>query len=331
MFSACALRVSPIPHLCDVIVGAKSLFVRRDFVSRVRFAEVGSRRGRSWVGVRAMGSVPADFSKPRKVVKKVLSQAQPEGDGATVRRSIGRPELKQLDPFLLLDYFEASGPAGFPDHPHRGFETVTYMLQWMTAGRGIVHSEMPSPVGVQRGLQLWVNLAGKDKMIEPNYQELKAKDIPRIEKDGVEVVIIAGESFGVKSPVYTRTPTMYLDFYLQPGASLHQAIPEGWNAFTFVLKGSMVFGKEDAPPIGPSHTVVLSDGDGLSAWNKGTEPAQFVLVGGKPLNEPVAQYGPFVMNTQAQLMEAVRDYQYGKNGFERAHSWRSEAKAQSTP
>ncbi|KAG0570296.1 hypothetical protein KC19_6G152100 [Ceratodon purpureus] len=249
-----------------------------------------------------------------------------------------------------LNYYVAAGPAGFPDHPHRGFETVTYMLQgyfqhedfaghkgiieagdvqWMTAGRGIVHSEMPAPTGVQRGLQLWVNLAGKDKMIEPNYQELKASDIPRVKKDGVEVVVIAGESYGIKSPVFTRTPTMYLDFYLQPGASVHQAIPEGWNAFTFIIKGNVVFGKEDAQPITESHTVVLSDGDGLSAWNKGTEPAQFVLVGGQPLNEPVVQYGPFVMNTQAQIMETVRDYQLGRNGFERAPSWRSEAKSKS--
>jgi len=199
----------------------------------------------------------------------------------------------------------------------------------MTAGRGIVHSEMPSPVGVQKGLQLWVNLAGKEKMIESNYQELKAKDIPRATKDGVEVVIIAGESFGVKSPVFTRTPTMYLDFYLQPGASVHQAIPKGWNAFTFTLEGSVVFGKEDASAVSASHTVVLSNGDGLSAWNKGTEPAHFVLVAGKPLNEPVVQYGPFVMNTQAQVMDAFRDYQLGKNGFEGAHAWRSEAKSRS--
>jgi len=165
--------------------------------------------------------------------------------------------------------------------------------------------------------------------MESNYQELKAKDIPRATKDGVEVVIIAGESFGIKSPVFTRTPTMYLDFYLQPGASVHQAIPAGWNAFTFILEGSVVLGKEDAAAISASHTVVLSNGDGLSAWNKGTKPAQFVLVAGKPLNEPVVQYGPFVMNTQAQVMEAVRDYQLGKNGFEGAHAWRSEAKSRS--
>ena len=160
--------------------------------------------------------------------------------------------------------------------------------------------------------------------IEPNYQELQEKDIPRVDEGGVKVIIIAGESFGVKSPVYTRTPTMYLDFTLQPGAVVHQAIPEGWNAFTFVLEGDVVFGKEDSRPIEASHTVVFSNGDGLSAWNKGTVPTRFVLVAGKPLNEPVAQYGPFVMNTQAELTEAVYDFRSGRNGFENAHTWRSD-------
>uniref|UniRef100_A0ACD6AAI9 Uncharacterized protein n=1 Tax=Avena sativa TaxID=4498 RepID=A0ACD6AAI9_AVESA len=175
----------------------------------------------------------APLENPRSVVKKLLSEAQSEGQGATVRRSIGRHELRNLDPFLMLDEFSVSKPAGFPDHPHRGFETVTYMLegafthqdfsghkgtirtgdvQWMTAGRGIVHSEMPASDGVQKGLQLWINLASKDKMIEPRYQELQSKDISHAEKDGVEVRIIAGEAFGVQSPVYTRTPTMYMDF-----------------------------------------------------------------------------------------------------------------------
>ena len=160
--------------------------------------------------------------------------------------------------------------------------------------------------------------------IEPNYQELQEKDIPRVDEGGVKVIIIAGESFGVKSPVYTRTPTMYLDFTLQPGAVVHQAVPEGWNAFTFVLEGDVVFGKEDSRPIEASHTVVFSNGDGLSAWNKGTVPTRFVLVAGKPLNEPVAQYGPFVMNTQAELTEAVYDFRSGRNGFENAHTWRSD-------
>ncbi|KAI5081227.1 hypothetical protein GOP47_0004410 [Adiantum capillus-veneris] len=285
------------------------------------------------------------FSNPRPVIKKVLSKQQPEGDGALVRRSIGRPELKELDPFLLLDEFSVTAPAGFPDHPHRGFETVTYMLegafthqdfaghkgtikagdlQWMTAGRGIVHCEMPAKRGRQHGLQLWVNLAAKDKMIEPNYQELEDKDIPKVHKDGVSVSVIAGESMGVKSPVYTRTPTMYLDFKMEPGAILHQAVPDGWNAFVYILEGELNFGSPDGPTIGAHHTVQLGMGDGVSVWNKSKAPCRLVLIGGQPLNEPVAKYGPFVMNTKEQVMEAIRDYQSGKNGFERAAGWQSD-------
>ncbi|KAJ6680402.1 PIRIN-LIKE PROTEIN [Salix purpurea] len=192
------------------------------------------------------------FDTPRLVTKKILAKLQHEGDGAVVRRGIGRSEQKFLDPFLMLDDFSVSPPAGFPDHPHRGFETVTYMLQggithqdfagrkgtihtgdvqWMTAGRGIIHSEMPAGEGAQTGLQLWINLSSKDKMIEPRYQELLSDDIKRAEKDGAEVRIIAGESMGVQSPVYTRTPTMYLDFTLKPRAQVHQNIPESWNGF----------------------------------------------------------------------------------------------------
>lgn len=290
-----------------------------------------------------MASSP--FTSPRSVVKKLLSKEQPEGDGALVRRSIGRPELKQLDPFLLLDEFSVTAPAGFPDHPHRGFETVTYMLegafthqdfaghkgtirpgdlQWMTAGRGIVHCEMPAKRGTQHGLQLWVNLSSKDKMIEPNYQELEDKDVPKVQRDGISVSVIAGEAMGIKSPVYTRTPTMYLDFQLEPGAVLHQAIPEGWNAFAYILEGESSFGSPDVPAIGAHHTVQLGMGDGVSVWNKSKGLCRFVLIGGEPLNEPVVQYGPFVMNTKEQVMQAIQDYQKGRNGFERASGWQSD-------
>ncbi|XP_040378810.1 pirin-like protein isoform X2 [Oryza brachyantha] len=286
------------------------------------------------------------FEKPRTVVKKLMAESQPEGDGATVRRSIGRHELRNLDPFLMLDEFSVSKPAGFPDHPHRGFETVTYMLdgafthqdfaghkgtirtgdvQWMTAGRGIVHSEMPAADGVQKGLQLWINLSSKDKMIEPRYQELQSKDISCAEKDGVEVRIIAGEAFGVRSPVYTRTPTMYMDFTMQPGSQLHQPIPEGWNAFVYIIDGEGVFGREKAPPATAHHCLVLGPGDGLSVWNKSGKPLRFALVGGQPLNEPVVQHGPFVMNTRAEIQQAMEDYYYGRNGFEKARHWSSAA------
>ena len=160
--------------------------------------------------------------------------------------------------------------------------------------------------------------------IEPDYQELQDKDIPKVEKDGVRVVIIAGESLGTKSPVYTRTPTMYLDFTLQPGAVVHQPIPEGWNSFIYTLEGTIVIGKSTAAAVDANYTCVLRDGDGVSVWNKGTKPSRFVMVGGKPLNEPVAQYGPFVMNTHAEVMEAVQDYRSGRNGFEKAHNWQSD-------
>ncbi|KAK9068095.1 hypothetical protein SSX86_012206 [Deinandra increscens subsp. villosa] len=280
------------------------------------------------------------FSAPRLVTKKLLANSQSEGDGAVVRRSIGRPELKSLDPFLLLDEFSVSPPAGFPDHPHRDcylHGAVTHQdfaghkgtikagdVQWMTAGRGIVHSEMPAGPGAQKGLQLWVNLSSKDKMVEPKYQELLSEDIKKAEKDGVKVKIIAGESMGVKSSVYTKTPTMFLDFTLSPGAQMHQPIPESWNSFVYVVDGEGVFGSTGSSPIPAHHVLVLSHGDGLSIWNHGSKPLRFVLIGGQPINEPVVQYGPFVMNTKAEIEQALQDYRYGKNGFEMAKHWRSQ-------
>ncbi|XP_048333913.2 pirin-like protein [Ziziphus jujuba] len=286
-----------------------------------------------------------NFSNPRLVVKKVLAKLQHEGDGALVRRGIGRSDLRNLDPFLMLDDFSVSPPAGFPDHPHRGFETVTYMLQggmthqdfaghkgtirtgdvqWMTAGRGIIHSEMPAGEGAQKGLQLWINLSSKDKMIEPRYQELLSEDISRAEEDGVEVRVIAGESMGVRSPVYTRTPTMYLDFTVQPRRQVHQSIPESWNSFVYIIEGEGVFGTPNSSPVSAHHILVLGPGDGLCAWNKSSKPLRFVLIAGQPLNEPVVQHGPFVMNTQAEIDRAIEDYHYCKNGFEMAKYWRSQ-------
>jgi hypothetical protein len=293
-------------------------------------------------------NMSASNQSSRLVIKKVLAKPQGEGDGAVVRRSIGRPELKYLDPFIMLDEFAVSPPAGFPDHPHRGFETVTYMLQgafthkdftgrkgtigtgdvqWMTAGRGIIHSEMPAGEGTQTGLQLWINLSSDDKMVEPRYQELLSEDIKRAENDGVEVRIIAGESMGVESPVYTRTPTMYLDFTIKPRAQMHQPIPESWNSFVYLIQGEGVFGSSNSSPITAHHVLVLGPGNGLSVWNKSSEPLRFVLIAGQPLNEPVVQYGPFVMNTQAEIDQTIKDYQLCKNGFEMAKSWRSQSMA----
>ncbi|KAI4370413.1 hypothetical protein MLD38_018767 [Melastoma candidum] len=313
--------------------------------SRGRRTLVGSSPApRDIVAMSAYDQESRGLSSPRSVVNEVLAIQQNEGDGALVRRSIGRMEVKYLDPFLLLDEFSVTPPAGFPDHPHRGFETVTYMLQgafvhqdfagnkgkirtgdvqWMTTGRGIVHSEMPATDGPNTGLQLWINLSSKDKMIEPRYQELLGENISRVEKDGVEVRVIAGQSMGVKSPVYTRTPTMFLDFTLRPGAETHQSIPESWNSFIYVLEGEGLFGSEDSSLVQPHNLLVLGGGDGVSVWNKSSEALRFVLIAGQPLNEPVVQHGPFVMNTKAQIEETIRDYRHGKNGFESAKYWTS--------
>lgn len=284
--------------------------------------------------------------QPRLVVRKFLARPQHEGVGAVVRRSIGRFELKYFDPFLVLDEFSVSAPAGFPDHPHRGFETVTYMLQgaithedfeghkgtigagdlqWMTAGKGIVHSEMPAAHGTQKGLQLWINLSSKHKMIEPRYQEMQSKDIAEAARDGIKVRVIAGEALGTKSPVYTRTPTMYLDFTLKPGTHLQQPIPVSWNAFVYVLEGEGVFGSLKSSPTSAHHLLLLGSGDGLEVWNKSPKLLRFVLVGGEPLGEPVVQFGPFVMNTQEEIDQTIEDYENCTNGFEKAKNWRSEA------
>jgi len=281
----------------------------------------------------------------RKVSKAVLSQWQDEGDGAKVRRSVGRPELKDLDPFLMLDEFSVQEPAGFPDHPHRGFETVTYLLtgksshedfcghsgtlepgdlQWMTAGRGIVHCEMPVGAASCHGLQLWINLAKKNKMVEPSYQELKHKNIATVSKDGVTVKVIAGESMGTKSSVYTRTPSMYLDFHLDPASTVNQLIPTGWTAFIYILSGVAQIGPCGSTFEGTAHhTLVLSDGDHVDIKNNGPDVCHFVLIGGQPLKEPIVQHGPFVMTTQAEIQETINDYRNGINGFERAHTWQS--------
>ncbi|CAI0379136.1 unnamed protein product [Linum tenue] len=272
----------------------------------------------------------------RQVVRKFLARPQHEGVGAIVRRSIGRFELKYFDPFLALDEFS-------------GFETVTYMLQgsvlhedfeghkgtiaagdlqWMTAGRGIVHSEMPAAQGTQKGLQLWINLSSKHKMIEPRYQEISSKDIAEASNDGVKVRVIAGEALGAKSPVYTRTPTMYLDFTLEPGARLQQPIPASWNAFVYVLDGEGGFGSGSKAVTALAHHLLLlssGGGDGLEAWNKTAKPARFILVGGQPLGEPLAQLGPFVMNSEEEIDQAIDDFEKCVNGFEKARHWRSES------
>jgi len=277
--------------------------------------------------------------------KKFENKEQDEGVGARVRRSIGTREIRNFDPFLMLDEFHVTSPAGFPDHPHRGFETVTYMLdgqvqhedfaghggiigpgdlQWMTAGRGIVHSEMPVGDITCTGLQLWINLPKEFKMVEPAYQELKHENIPKKTENGVTVTIIAGESMGIKSPIYTRTPTMYLDFKLEPNSEYTQEVPADWNAFIFVLDGEGHFGDKAKENKSQTHyTLILSKGDRIRFANKAKSLLHFVLIAGKPINEPVVQHGPFVMNTREEIEQTFVDYHSFRNGFEKARNWRS--------
>lgn len=249
---------------------------------------------------------------------------------------------------MLLDLSVVEKPAGFPDHPHRGFETVSYVLsgalshedfrghkgiirkgdlQWMTAGKGILHSEMPYGKEPTEAIQLWVNLPAAKKMIDPNYQELKHEEIPTKSENGTLVKIIAGESMGIKSPVYTNTPTLFLDFKLENGSKFTQAVPENWNAFVLVLRGTGLFGNNDHETrVTFDHTVILTEGNSISFRNDSKEQLHFLLIAGEPINEPVARHGPFVMNTYEEIEEAISDYRNQENGFEKASSWVSDQK-----
>lgn len=267
-------------------------------------------------------------------------RGMPASDGAGVKltRVIGQPALPDLDPFLMLDEFGSDDPkayiAGFPDHPHRGFETVTYMLdgrmrhrdnkgneglltagsvQWMTAGRGIVHSEMPEQEqGLMRGFQLWLNLPAKDKMAEPRYQDIAPDKIPLIDLgDGAEAKLIAGAMRGVSGPVQAgTTEPFYADIRLSPRAEALVELPESHSAFVYVYEGGVLIG-EPAQDTRAATIAVLSPGE-LVRLEGGPDGARLILVAGKPLNEPVAKYGPFVMNTVEQLREAFADFQAGR-------------------
>jgi len=257
-----------------------------------------------------------------------------DGAGVKLRRVIGQPGLPELDPFLMLDEFGTDAPAdyiaGFPEHPHRGFETVTYMLdgrmrhrdnhghegvlvpgsvQWMTAGRGIVHSEMPEQQeGRMRGFQLWLNLPARDKMTEPKYQEFGPERIPvATPAPGVSVKVIAGEVGAVKGPIaQPATDPTYLDVGLTAGSAYTHALPEQHAAFLYVFEGAVQIGSN---AIKAGELVVLSEGREVRL--SATEDSRAILVAGRPLKEPVARYGPFVMNTREQLIQAVEDFQKG--------------------
>ncbi|CAM0878038.1 unnamed protein product [Alopecurus aequalis] len=259
--------------------------------------------------------VTTPFENPRPVVKKLLSESQSEGQGATVSQS----EHRQA---------RAPEPGPFP-HAGRVLSLQAGQIPRPSSPRirdrhlfWIGCSTEPSPTRTSPDTRAPLGL--EMFRIEPKYQELQSKDISRAEKEGVEVRIIAREAFGVRSPVYTRTPTMYMDFTMRPGSQLHQPIPARWNAFVYIIEGEGSFGREKAAPATAHHCLVLgADGDGLSVWNQSGAPLRFALAAGQPLGDPVVQQGPFVMNTRAEIQQAMEDYYYGRNGFEKAAQWSS--------
>lgn len=289
------------------------------------------------------------LSISRPVTQVITAATLLEGGGFPVRRPFPvNGGLLQFDPFLLLDHM---GPVdwapntaiGAPDHPHRGFETVTYLLegrmqhkdshghtgnlepgdaQWMTAGSGVIHSEMPHPDffktgGVLHGFQLWVNLPAADKMIPPHYQDIPAARIPQAQsRDGqVQVRVIAGESLGVSAVIATRIPITYLHFTLQPGAVFEQALPAGHNAFAYVFSGQAHLGEQQTPAR-EGQAALLGDGSHvrLAADKDNGVVVELLLLAGPPLGEPIVRQGPFVMNTQEEIARAFRDYRDGKMG-----------------
>ena len=275
----------------------------------------------------------------RSVTQTLRGMPASDGAGVKLTRVIGQPRLPDLDPFLMLDEFGTDKAedyiAGFPDHPHRGFETVTYMLdgrmrhkdnhgnegvlvpgavQWMTAGRGIVHSEMPEQTeGKMRGFQLWLNLPARDKMTEPNYQEFGPDKLPVVERAGVNVKVIAGQVDGTVGPVrQPATDPTYLDVRIDAGAAFTLPLPAGHSAFIYVYEGSAAVGTgRDAAVIEAQELAVLGDGNEVRLEGRAAR-TRAILVAGRPLREPVARYGPFVMNTREEIMQAFSDYQTGK-------------------
>jgi len=273
---------------------------------------------------------------PRAVERLVAGQATSDGAGVRLTRVLTQPLQRRLDPFLMLDAFGTDNPddyiGGFPDHPHRGFETVTYMIagrmrhrdsaghegllsnggvQWMTAGRGVIHSELPEQEeGRMEGFQLWLNLPADRKMSAPWYRDIASAEIPELELPGARVRVIAGESHGVRGAMQREvTEPLYLDLRLEPGVRFEQPLPAGHNAFVYVYRGSLSIG---GTPVPAQRMAILANrGDGV-AMQAGDAPTRALLIAGRPLNEPIAQYGPFVMNSNEEIFQAVQDFRAGR-------------------
>lgn len=287
-------------------------------------------------------SVKDTVTQSRHIEQLYAGVDTQDGAGVKLTRVLTQQLQRRLDPYLMLDNFKSDNPddyvAGFPNHPHRGFETITYMItgrmrhrdsagnegllqnggvQWMTAASGVIHSELPEQEdGAMEGFQLWLNLPAKDKMNDPWYKDFQNDDLPKYTtEDGVDVTVIAGTSHGVEGAV-TRdiTEPTYLDIHLPAGTSFSQAIPADHNAFAFVYRGKVdIEGREV-----PTKTMAILENndsaDGVTITADSSEDTKTILITGRPLREPVVQYGPFVMNSQQEIMQAVTDFQSGKFG-----------------
>jgi quercetin 2,3-dioxygenase len=287
----------------------------------------------------------ATYAGIRSVQGVVPSHAGREGAGFAIQRPFPTRALDFLDPFVLPDQMGPSehGPGearGAPDHPHRGFETVTYLLsgemehrdsfggggtltpgdaQWMTAGAGIVHSEMPTrrilaDGGRMHGFQLWVNLPAKDKLLRPRYQDLRGAAIPSVRTDDGRgtVRVVSGEALGKTAAARTHTPILYLHASLEPGGVLEQPVPSTWNAAAYVFRGAATVGR--GTEVREGGLAVLARDGGVLRAVAGPGGAELLVIGGEPIDEPVVQYGPFVMNTEAEIAQAIRDFQAGRMG-----------------
>ena len=281
---------------------------------------------------------PACVNRPRVVERLVTGMPTSDGAGVKLTRVLTQALQRRLDPYLMLDAFGSDQPddyiAGFPDHPHRGFETVTYMIagrmrhrdsaghegllenggvQWMTAGRGVIHAEIPQQEeGVMEGFQLWLNLPAQDKMSAPWYRDFAAAELPRFTTTaGVDAVVIAGESHGVTGAVSREaTAPLYLDLHLPAGSCFVQPLPAGHNAFLYVYRGTLKIGDDTVPERRMAILANDADSDGVSI--EAAADTRALLIAGRPLGEPIAQYGPFVMNTEQEIYQAVADYRAGR-------------------
>lgn len=284
-------------------------------------------------------------TQTRKALRVFTAPRASDGDGVQLRRAFPGNAQMELDPFLLLDQMGpmdmAPGEAtGFPPHPHRGFETVTYLpsgefqhrdswgnhgllkpgdVQWMTAGSGLIHSELPGDSmakngGRLHGFQLWINLPRKDKMIAPRYQDTPAARIPiaRNPEGTLQVKVVAGEALGQRGVIETRIPILYLHATLAPGAEFTQPVPKAQNALAYVIEGQAAFGDARAS----DNQVAIFDrtADAITVRNTGAAPLSVLLIAGEPIGEPIARRGPFVMNTNEEIRQAIEDYQYGRMG-----------------